>query len=119
MTPENPRINREKGTLDVMIRMYCKAHHGTQKELCSDCQELQIYAHARLDKCQFQEDKPTCAKCSVHCYKPDMREKVRVVMRYAGPRMLFRHPIIAVSHLRHQKRKVPKKNEQKGNSGQS
>jgi predicted amidophosphoribosyltransferase len=116
MTAEHPRIIREKRTLDAMISMYCKAQHGTKKVLCSDCQDLQKYAHARLDKCRFQEDKPTCAKCTVHCYKPDMREKVRVVMRYVGPRMLFRHPIMAVSHIRDQRRKVPTKNEQEGNS---
>ena len=96
--------------------MYCKAHHGTLKELCKDCQELKKYAYLRLDKCPFQENKPTCTKCSVHCYKPDMREKVRGIMRYAGPRMLLRHPILAVLHIKDGRRKTPTEPEHKRNS---
>ena len=52
----------------------------------------------RIDRCPYQEDKPTCAKCPIHCYKPAMRERVRQVMRYAGPRMLLYHPVLAISH---------------------
>jgi hypothetical protein len=37
-----------------------------------------------------------------------MRERVRVAMRYAGPRMLFRHPIMALLHLIDGLRKEPK-----------
>jgi predicted amidophosphoribosyltransferase len=119
MTGDHPRIKREKRTLDVMIRMYCKAHHGSSKELCDECNQVLTYALSRLNRCQFQENKPTCAKCTVHCYKPDMRERVRVVMRYSGPRMLLRHPILAVQHLRDGRRKAPTENEQKGTSDQS
>jgi len=53
----------------------------------------------RLDQCPFQEAKTTCVKCPVHCYKPAMRERIRVVMRYAGPRMLWQHPVLAFYHL--------------------
>jgi hypothetical protein len=28
-----------------------------------------------------------------------MREKVKQVMRYAGPRMLWRHPLLTLGHL--------------------
>jgi hypothetical protein len=28
-----------------------------------------------------------------------MREKIRDVMRYAGPRMLLTHPVMAIAHL--------------------
>jgi hypothetical protein len=28
-----------------------------------------------------------------------MREKVRGVMRYSGPRMTFRHPVLALFHF--------------------
>jgi hypothetical protein len=67
--------------------------------LCTDCVELRQYAFARLEKCRYQDDKPTCAKCPVHCYRPEMREKVRVVMRYSGPRMMLRHPVLAIAHI--------------------
>lgn len=37
--------------------------------------------------------------CPVHCYKRDMRERMRQVMRYAGPRMLWVHPVAALRHV--------------------
>ena len=82
-----------------MIRLYCHGQHHNGDVLCDDCQALHDYAMARLERCPFQEAKPTCLKCPVHCYKPEMREQIRTVMRYAGPRMLFRHPVLAVLHL--------------------
>jgi len=106
---KNPRIKREDKTVEAMIRLYCKEYHRTKKRLCLECDELLGYARERLDKCPFQEGKTTCAKCPVHCYKPDMREKVREVMRYAGPSMMYRHPILAIYHLFDQMRKEPVK----------
>jgi predicted amidophosphoribosyltransferase len=100
-------MKRERKTIEAMIRLYCRDHHGGEGELCSECEELLDYALARLDRCPFRENKPTCAKCPVHCYKPDMREQVRAVMRYAGPRMLRRHPVLAVLHLIDGFRKTP------------
>ncbi len=29
-------------------------------------------------------EKTFCANCKVHCYKPEMREKIRAVMRFFG-----------------------------------
>ena len=93
------RLEREAKTIYAMIQLTCQAQHHPSGELCDDCQELADYAMARLAKCPFQEEKPTCAMCPVHCYKPDMRERIRGVMRFAGPRMLTRHPILAIRHL--------------------
>jgi hypothetical protein len=90
---------RERKTVKAMIRLYCAGHHQSKGILDAECKELLEYAFERLEKCPFQEGKTTCAKCPVHCYKPDRREQVRAVMRYAGPRMLFRHPILAMLHL--------------------
>ena len=67
--------------------------------LCPQCQALLDYAHKRLDHCKFGEDKPSCTRCPVHCYKPAMREHIRQVMRYSGPRMLLHDPIMAIKHL--------------------
>ena len=92
------RIQRERRTVEAMIRLYCRDHHDSQG-LCSDCANLLAYARKRLERCPFQDAKPTCAKCHVHCYKPDMREKVTAVMRYAGPRMIRRHPLMALLHV--------------------
>jgi len=99
MSVNPPRIRREKKTIQAMLKIYCNSFHGTHKELCRDCAELLDYARLRLDKCPFQENKTTCANCPVHCYKPSMREKVKSVMKYSGPRMLLKHPVLALFHL--------------------
>ena len=99
MTSEHPRIKREKKTIDAMVHIYCKSHHDQQGgELCQECSRLFEYAKMRLDKCPFQEKKTTCGKCLVHCYHPQMREQVKKVMRYSGPRMLLHHPGLAMHH---------------------
>ena len=92
------RLRREKKTIAAMVAIYCEDHHGGAP-FCDDCRELLGYALARLDRCRFGDDKPVCAQCTVHCYKPVMRERVREVMRYAGPRMTLRHPVLAAAHL--------------------
>ena len=94
----------EKKIVALMIRLYCKKKHGTKKELCADCQALCDYAMLRSDKCPFIETKTFCSNCKVHCYKADMREKVREVMRFSGPRMIFHHPVMAVLHVIESKR---------------
>jgi hypothetical protein len=99
MSQEQPRLSREKRTVEVMVRIACRGRHGTQGEICEECEKLLSYALDRLAKCPFQASKPTCAECSIHCYRPDMRGKIQSVMRYAGPRMLFRHPCLAIAHL--------------------
>lgn len=92
------RIQEEQDTIELMIRLYCRKKEGN-KELCSDCRKLLQYAHLRLSKCPFKEEKPTCKHCTIHCYKPEMRLKMQTVMRYTGPRMLLHHPVAAIKHL--------------------
>lgn len=99
MPSRSSRIAREKKTVKAMIHIYCRRHHETHRVLCDECAELLVYAHERLDRCPFQEGKTTCAKCPIHCYRPAMREQIRKVMRFAGPRMLWRHPVLALYHL--------------------
>ena len=89
---------REKKVVALMIALYCKNKHGG-KELCLECQSLLAYASMRSDKCPFMETKTFCSNCKVHCYKSDMRQRIREVMRFAGPRMVFYHPILAVKHV--------------------
>ncbi len=95
----HPRLAREGRTIEAMIQINCHGKHGTKRELCSECQELLDYALLRLDKCPFQELKSTCVNCQVHCYRTEMRERIRQVMRYAGPHMVYRHPYLAFMHL--------------------
>ncbi len=102
------RRAREFKTIAAMLRMYCRAHHRPKgAPLCASCTELAGYARRRLERCVFGDAKPTCANCTVHCYKAGMRERVRQAMRWAGPRMLWRHPVLAVRHILDGRRPAP------------
>ncbi len=90
---------REKAMVSQMIALYCKKNHKVKNGLCPDCAELAEYARQRSDKCPFMETKTFCSNCSVHCYKLEMREKIRAVMRFSGPRMIFHHPAAAMRHV--------------------
>ena len=93
-------LNQERATVGAMIRLYCRQLHHS-RQLCGECSNLWEYAEERLEKCPYGVEKPTCQNCPIHCYKPDMREKIKEVMRYSGPRMFFHHPVMAVRHLIH------------------
>lgn len=113
------RLAREEKTIAAMIALYCRDHHAGDAVradvgagdgdsaaasagadgLCADCAELLAYARLRLEKCRYGAEKPTCTNCETHCYSPAMRERVREVMRYSGPRMIKHHPVLAVAHL--------------------
>lgn len=80
------------------MKIYCRSQHGS-RELCEECTSLLNYADKRLEYCRFGEEKPTCANCTVHCYRPAEREKIKEVMRTAGPMMLLRHPMMTIMHL--------------------
>ena len=102
------RLNREWETLEAMIKIHCRDHHAAPAGLCAECRQLLDYAGARLERCRFGAEKPTCAKCPVHCYQRARREQVRVVMRYAGPRMLWEHPVMSLRHWLDGFRRAPK-----------
>lgn len=89
---------KENAVVGEMIRLYCRKKHGG-RELCGECRELYEYAQARVEHCPFMETKTFCSNCKVHCYKPQMREKIRTVMRFSGPRMLLYHPGMAIWHV--------------------
>jgi len=105
MTLETPRLRREFRTMEHMVAIYCVDKHGQQAP-CEACREFLAYAEKRLEKCPYGEDKPTCAKCPVHCYKKRQRDLAREIMRYAGPRMTWRHPWLALLHVLDKFRKV-------------
>ncbi len=96
----NKKRSDEKMLVSEMIVLYCRRKHRMPKgTLCPECQGLQDYAMLRIDKCPFVETKTFCSACKVHCYQPAMREKIRAVMRWAGPRMLPVHPILSIKHV--------------------
>lgn len=111
-TVESKR-EREKRMVSQMIALYCKKRHHSGVGLCPDCAALDAYARQRSDKCPFMETKTFCSNCTVHCYKPEMRQKIREVMRFSGPRMIFHHPWTAMRHVIETKRE---KHKLEGNS---
>lgn len=101
-------MQREARTVAAMIAIFCAGHHGTRRgELCGSCTELLDYSLLRLARCPFQEGKTSCGACKIHCYRPQMRERAREVMRFAGPRMTARHPLLTLWHFLDSLRKEP------------
>jgi hypothetical protein len=106
-----PRLARELKTIVVMLGIYCRDHHDAASRgdasLCADCASLHDYARQRLAGCTYGAEKPTCVNCQIHCYARRQREDMRTVMRYAGPRMLWRHPVLALAHVVDGRRPAP------------
>ena len=102
MNTEEKR-KKEQRVVEEMIRLYCRKHHkGYDRKngrLCPVCQQLSDYAKMRSEKCPFMEKKTFCSNCKVHCYQSEMREKIRQVMRFSGPRLLLYHPILVMWHV--------------------
>ena len=119
-TPELARKReREAQMVSQMIALWCRRHHGGGRAgeqassddaparvklgfraitLCPECAELRGYAVARIERCPHMGTKTFCSACPSHCYRPAMREKIREVMRWSGPRMIRYRPITAVRH---------------------
>ncbi len=93
------RTERERATLEAMIALFCRERHKTAGKFCLPCQEMLTYAQERLDRCPYKNNKPVCSRCPTPCYRSEMRDSIRSVMRYAGPRMLKRHPLLALRHI--------------------
>jgi hypothetical protein len=105
---EPPNISADKKTVAAMVHLFCRDKHGTPRDaLCPACAALLDYSFARLERCPFEADKTTCRDCSVHCYRFAERTTMKDVMRYAGPRMLWRHPLLAIRHLWMERKGAP------------
>jgi hypothetical protein len=103
-----PNIIKDQKTVAAMVRIYCRDHHGASgRTLCAECAELLGYADDRLAACPFEEEKTTCRDCPIHCYRAAERATMKDVMRYAGPRMLLRHPLLAIRHLWMERKGAP------------
>lgn len=97
----------ELQTIEAMTALYC-GHFHVENE-CHQCKQFIRYAEQKLDRCVYGEDKPACKHCPIHCYKPEQKNQAREIMRYAGPKMLFKHPMLAIRHLIKATKKFPNK----------
>lgn len=92
-------IEKEKQIISLMIEIYCEKVHAQAKgTLCEECEALHEYAHKRLSFCKFGDEKTSCRKCPIHCYKKDMKQKVKEVMKFSGPRLIIYRPIEFIKH---------------------
>lgn len=92
---------KEKELVQCMVEIYCRCQHFHTFGLCEDCSALLAYALKKIDNCPLMETKSFCSQCTVHCYSPFMRKKIRKVMVFSGPRLIFIHPLAALNHLFH------------------
>lgn len=112
MQQDTPKIakrrDREEKTISQMVALYCAGNHEPASRtetavcgeaVCPECAQLDEYAALRTRRCRKMHEKTSCDACENHCYKPEMRERIRQVMRYSGPRMMTKHPIAAIRHL--------------------
>lgn len=99
------RIEREFLTVRKMIELYCRLNHN-KDSVCEECAYLINYADKKLSKCPFSESKPACNQCTVHCYRHEERNRIKEIMRFSGPRMIYTHPYLAIMHIIDKKRKT-------------
>ena len=123
--PLTEQAEREMKTLEFMIGIYCRKKHKHKDGLCAECKELLDYARLRRGLCPFGDKKTFCSNCKIHCYKKEMHEKMRNVMKFAGPRMIFYDPKQALGHVaetirvrrqRKREEKERKKQQKRGSS---
>jgi predicted amidophosphoribosyltransferase len=92
------KIEKDKATVAFMIELYCRHKEGNST-LCPRCKQIMEYAMDRLEHCRYGVNKVACKNCPTHCYRPEMRQAIREVMRYSGPRMMIYAPWIAIKHF--------------------
>ena len=105
----NKKREKEKESILCMIEIYCKHNHKEyhknynktfgSKNICRECEEIYHYACERTDRCRFIETKTFCSACKTHCYETTYRERIREIMRYGGPRLLFDSPMMVLRHM--------------------
>lgn len=95
------RREKKHEIVEKMIETYCtkQKHLNDGGKLCSDCDELLNYSLQRTTRCPHVEKTLFCVNCPTPCYKPDMKEKMRIMMKYSGPRFFFSHPLIVLEHV--------------------
>lgn len=93
------RIEKEKNIVQLMIKLYCDKKHKHRNEICNECQKLLNYAHEKLKYCKHGEKKSSCKKCIVQCYRQEMKERIKEVMKFSGPRMILYRPFEFFRHI--------------------
>ena len=111
---KTPALTAEKikdlRVLMDFLQIYCEGKHTSQSKniwshpdldkdasLCPECFSLMEYSAKRLIYC-VQDPKPSCKDCTIHCYAPEQRAKIKEVMRYSGIRLILKGRLGYVLH---------------------
>ena len=95
-------MSKKRPVIEAMIRIYCEGrcqNETLESGLCQECEELLTYALERLEKCPKVAQKTSCGRCEIPCYREPFKSRIRLVMKYAGPRMVVKHPIKTVKYV--------------------
>lgn len=95
---------REKKMISQMIALYCHRNHHTRGAPLSRVRGAERLRPRPLRALPVHGDEDLLRQLPRARYKPDMREKIRAVMRFSGPRMIFYHPVAAIRHVVETKR---------------
>jgi len=98
--PKLNHIKREQRTITHMISIYCHGQGHAVSGMCADCGSILRYAEERISSCPYRgSPKPACGLCRTNCFTPEMQRRFAQIMRYAGPKMLVRHPLLTLVHV--------------------
>ena len=107
-TSDPVSIQQDTDKLVRFLSMYCDGHHrhrlrklftfdypkvdaavSNGPDLCDECTKLLRHAIVMRALCPL-DPKPKCRNCPEHCYRPLYKDQMETVMKYAGPRSLFK-----------------------------
>ena len=109
MVTKHNRVHREAVAIGYMIVIFCTGRHQPVDKLCEECRQVLDHVKQAVELCLYKEDKPVCGKCATNCYNPAIKQKLQLIMRYAGPRMMVHHPVLALRHCLDALRAPPKR----------
>lgn len=96
-------VEKDRRTLEAIGQIYCSGNHARvlkdEGGMCVECREAIEQTLDRTRSCPHGHEL-NCEDCSTHCQRGDAQARIKAIMRYAAPRMAFRHPIMAVGYLR-------------------
>lgn len=98
----NDRRRLDEKTLYAMQLIYCSAKHAKdagEDGLCDPCRDLLKYSLERTKNCSYKAQGRLCSACEIHCFENEQRARIRQVMRFSGPRLIFRKPALALRYL--------------------
>lgn len=90
-------------TMEAIGKIYCRGHHKDRQRdsvlLCPECRSVIEETLKRTEACP-NGHVGNCQDCDIKCQRGEAQENIRHIMRYAAPRMVFRHPVMTVKYLR-------------------